>query len=607
MKRILSLALSLVLTFSLAVPALAAEDTDPPLWQEYGYGSREECIEWMYGGDEAAYQAEVDALLERQAWEDSMADEIAAFDPEAYWNSDECWYSSWYGSKEAFMEDWLLDTQEQFEDVMLEDWLDGRWQAYQAATLISRTLTELGGTPGRVGVMLDGKYIDFDEGAPEVVSGVTMVPCRPVMEALGGIVSRQGDDVVCTMSGTIFRLSCGSGTISVTTADGAASSEISLGAACYEKNGVTYMPLRPFAEAMGCDVEWDASFDTAVLLRRDSLVAQLDENFTVLNRMISALAADPEKNYRTAAEFDARIKVLDSINGDKNYSLDAQMEALQSGSVLNFSAAMDLSALMELENFTGLSLVEQSALRTALRKMQADFIYDGEEGKMYFKCSLMSLLTDGVIPADSWVSMVVPTLESVALRGSVTVGALLYESLLSQAQYGSSYYYEGMLTPATVCRNLQESSEALAAYLGDDCFQESGGFDVLHYGEDEYNAALEAQYGPGSAEYMSDFDQLEAELKIARSGSATFRVLTQTKDQPYFSYASPVILVDASGHLTPTKVDMKLLVKVKNAMELNLTYTAAVAVTTDVPAAQPPAGATVVDPYELEPLPENAA
>lgn len=606
MKRILSLALSLVLALSLAVPALAAEDTDPPLWQEYGFASRAECIELMYGGDETAYQSEVNDRLERQAWEDSIADEIAAFDPDAYWNSGECWYASWYDSKEAYMEDWLLETEEQFDDAMLEDWLDNRWQEYQQATLLSRTLTELGGTPGQVGVMLNGKYLTFDEGTPEVVNGVTMVPCRPVMEALGGTVSREGSDVVCTMSGTTFRLRSGSNTISVTAADGA-SSEIALGTACYEKNGVTYMPLRPFAEAMGCDVLWDDAFDTAVLLQRDSLVNQLDENFTVMNRMLSALAADPEKNYRTAAEFDAKIKVLDSINGDKNYSMDARMEVLQSGSVLNFSATMDLSALLELENFTGLSLVEQSALRTALRNVQADFIYDGGAGKMYFKLSLMGLLTDGVIPAGSWISLDVPTLEAVEFRGPVTVGALLYETMLSQAQYGSSYYYEGMLTPATFCRSLTELQEELASYLGDGCFRESGGESVLRYDEDAYNAALEAQYGPGSAEYMSDFEQLEAELKIARSGSATFRLLVQTKDQPDYGYSSPAILVDASGNLTPAKVDMKLLVKVKNQLELDLTYTATVAVTNDVPATQPPAGAAVVDPNELDPLAESAA
>ena len=42
MKRLTAVLLALMLALSLAVPAFAAEDTDPPLWQEYGFASREE-------------------------------------------------------------------------------------------------------------------------------------------------------------------------------------------------------------------------------------------------------------------------------------------------------------------------------------------------------------------------------------------------------------------------------------------------------------------------------------------------------------------------------------------------------------------------------------
>ena len=94
-----------------------------------------------------------------------------------------------------------------------------------------------------------------------------MVPCRPVFEAFGGTVSRDGDDVVCTINGAVYRLRSGGDTISVTLAD-ASTSEIQLGTACYEKNGATYMPLRPFAVAMGCDVLWDSVFQTAAMVRR---------------------------------------------------------------------------------------------------------------------------------------------------------------------------------------------------------------------------------------------------------------------------------------------------------------------------------------------------
>ena len=169
MKRMLSLVLSLILAWSLTIPSLAAEDLDPPLWQQMGFSSREECITYVYG-DEDAYEQAVQEALERQQWEDAMADDIAAFDPDAYWESDECQYSWFYDSKEEFMEEWFLETEEEFRDVMLEDWLDQQWDAYWQETLVDRTRAELGAPAGQTGVMLDGTYLSFPgSAAPEVM------------------------------------------------------------------------------------------------------------------------------------------------------------------------------------------------------------------------------------------------------------------------------------------------------------------------------------------------------------------------------------------------------------------------------------------------------
>lgn len=617
MKRVLSFVLALILALSLAVPALAAEDLTPPLWQEYGYSSREECVAYMYDGDEAAYQADVDERLERAEWEKTtMAAEIAAFDADEYWASGDCWHAWYYDSKEAFMKEWLLDTDEQFRETLLEEWLDDQWQAYQASTLIARTRASLGAVPGQIGVMLDGTYIQFSGAAPEVTGGRTMVPCGPVLKAFGGIVSHEGREVVCTMSGAIYRLSPGGDAISVTAADGA-SSAIQLGAACYEKNGSTYMPLRPFAEAMGCDVLWDSTFQTAVLLRRETVVEKLDANFTVLNRMLSAMEMDAAKNYKTAVRMDARLTMLDSINGDKTYSMDADMELLQSGTAFNLTADMDLSALMELEGMTdGMTAVEITALRSALRNLKIQMIYDGEGGMLYLKMPAMSLLSQGAVPADGWIAMPMSTLEEIAWNGQATVGAMLYENMRSQAEMwgSSSYYYEGLTTPATLYRDLTETAELAAGYVGDSCFRDSGGYSVLHYGEAEYNAYLESQYGEGSADYLSEFEQLDMDLKIARSGSTTFRLLMQTRDSGYFDYyADPVVLVDASGSVSAARVNMQLLLKIKNQLELKLTYTAATSETRQQPAVAPAAGETVINPYEdlyrpeEAPIPETAA
>ena len=104
------------------------------------------------------------------------------------------------------------------------------------------------------------------------------------------------------------------------------------------------------------------------------------------------------------------------------------------------------------------------------------------------------------------------------------------ESSEYRKAYKCNSYYEGMVTPALLCRAMRTSAEEMAAYIGDACFQDSGNYQVFHYGEEEYNAYLDGTYGEGAAEYYSEFEQLELDLRIARSGSSTYRVLIQTKD-----------------------------------------------------------------------------
>ncbi|WP_455580652.1 copper amine oxidase N-terminal domain-containing protein [Dysosmobacter sp.] len=591
MKRIFSLVLALILALSLASTALAAEELSPPLWQEYGCDSRESCIQEWFGGSEEDYQSAVDERLERQRWEASMADEIAAFDADAYWNSGECWQAEYYDSKEAFMEDWLLANDEEFRATMLEDWLDSQWWEYYWSTQITRTRAELGGVEGQIGVMLDGTYISFPDAVPEVANGRTMVPCRQVLEAFGGTVSHEDGTVVCQLDGTALRFRDGSSTVSIKDADGTERT-LEMDVPCYYKNGRTYIPVRFFAEALGCDVLWDSNYETAVLLRREALIQEMDADFTVLNRMLSAMVKDTSKNYKTVAKMDAKLTMLDSINGDKTYSMNADVEMLQSGTTVNLSAKMDLSALAKMSAATdGMSPLEAAAMSAALRSARLELIYDGENGQMYMQLPALSLLTYGMYADGSWIAMPTASMEELSQAGSAaSVGALLYESQLSYSMYGD---------PALLCRDMRESARMLSAYLGDSCFRDSGGYSVLHYGEEEYKAAMANEYGEEYAEWANEFEQLDLELKVARAGSATFRVLLQNKDLGY----GDVILVDASGSISPVQVDMKLLLKLKNQFNLDLRYTASTAPTQAQPAAAPPEGAVVIDPYEMEEVP----
>lgn len=128
--------------------------------------------------------------------------------------------------------------------------------------------------------MLDGKFITFPNGKPEVTCRPHMAPCRPLLEAFGGTAAYEGDTLVCRSGDVTVRLRPGSASAEVTDASGTRTED--MGAACYTRSGDTYIPVRFLAGVLGCDVLWDSRYDAAVLVQRDKLIAQADSQFTVI-------------------------------------------------------------------------------------------------------------------------------------------------------------------------------------------------------------------------------------------------------------------------------------------------------------------------------------
>ncbi len=582
MKRVFSWLVTVALALSLCVPALAAEPV--PLWQSYGCTSEAECVELIFGGDQAAYDA---AAAEQEAYNDwlaSMSDEIAAFDPDAYWASGQCPMAEYYDSKEQFMEDWLLETEEDFRSVMVDEWLSGQWTAWWDAHETDRLRTEMGGTAGETGIILDGAYIAFPTHKPQVADGVTMAPAKELAEAFGGTVRREGGVLVVEAEGVTVRLQPGSAQAEIS--DAAGSRTADMGGACYESGGAVYVPVRFLAQTLGCDVLWDSRFGAAVLLRRDKLIEKMDSRFTVLNGLISAMALDQGQNYRTAVKLDGALTALDSINGDKTYQLGADMTVLQSGTTVHLTAKFRLEGWEALLQSAYADETTAQAWKS-LEDTGLEMIYDGEGGMLYWKLPALELFTYGMYESGTWIAM--PTQPVTALESEPSVGAVLYASVLSS--YTGPYAWGD---PALLCRELDTAADGLAGYIGDGCFEKSAGYQVLHYGEEEYEADLAEIYGEEYVDWANEFEKLELELKVAER-SATFRVLMQNRDQTGFG---TVFLVDAQGTVSPTRVNMELLLRLKNQFDLSVSYSAVTAATDEAPASAPPEGETVINPYE---------
>ena len=205
----------------------------------------------------------------------------------------------------------------------------------------------------------------------------------------------------------------------------------------------------------------------------------------------------------------------------------------------------------------------------------------------------ISQLSYGMYEEGSWLAMSAAPLVELETGTAASVGALLYAGELSTAEYGC---------PALLCRDLRDGAAELAETIGDGCFRDQGNWSVLSYDKEDYMAGLTQEYGPSYALWNNEFEKLDLELKIARSGDTTFRVLMQNKA----SGLSPVYLVDASGTITPVRENMKLLFRLKNTLDLELRYTAVTSETREEPRREPPAGAVIVEtgaePEDLDPF-----
>jgi serine protease Do len=103
-------------------------------------------------------------------------------------------------------------------------------------------------------VVVDGEEIKFGEATPRAIGGTTMVPFRPLFEALGATVEYDlvHKAVNATKGNTGIELMIGE---KIAKKNGA---EITMAQAPVLVKGVTYVPLRFVAEALDASVDFDS-------------------------------------------------------------------------------------------------------------------------------------------------------------------------------------------------------------------------------------------------------------------------------------------------------------------------------------------------------------
>lgn len=626
MKKLLTILLTLALTLSLSLPAMAAP-------AEEAYPMDEDAAAWMAAHPEetSALEAGLDAYVRDEWYYDSVAEmaeswglseayiramlleeqvlgiiseeeeaafleeykathpgELEQFDADA-------WFQQAYGTQyrppvEAFMEDYGLTTRQEFEDYMLQDFVDHKVYLMQLQDEIDQALAENphildgfdadayfaqaygyyqtqdqfmadytlldrqefetylsweyvcyagepGGPdvpavePGELRVMVNGTYLDFDQDRkPYADQGVTYVPSDVLGEAMGQTLP--GD----------------------------------------------YVPLREAAEEAGYLVWWDPAYGAAVLLDPTALASEVDSRFTIVNDILNVQAGQRER-WKSREKGEITLTLFDSLNGDQTCRATYTADGLFGPEGAQIAVDYDLSQMLDLMLGTADPAYgadpEVLAVVKELERGDFELRYDSATGTTAFTASFLTdLLTAMGVPnlgQDSWVAIpegIGQNMNALLTfqASGVTVGNLMAGSYETQ----TGLYND----PALYWAEAVAGADELAVYLEDDAFTRQGNAWVL----DLDAAAL------GSEDIA-----LKCTFQDSGSVSGTLTALTGDGDS-----WSPATRLALEWNVTTDRGAMELEYHIKNQMKLVVNITSTMTETTAQPETLPPEDAAVL-------------
>ena len=292
--------------------------------------------------------------------------------------------------------------------------------ALAIALLLTLSVTALAAETPAIGIQLDGQTITVDNASPIMKDERTFLPFRGVFEALGATVDYDAaSKTITAQRGDITaKLVIGQANVAVTTAG--TTKNIEAEAVAYEENGVTYVPVRVAAEVLGCNVGWDSTQQTVLIVDTEKLLQSYEGKFSLMDKWLAASQKQPLANQA----FTGTMKMTLNINDNGQIVplvLDADITGISSAEVANMDMdmALDLDALLD-------ELTEEEKNDPALQEMLAqlkniklEYIVNLTDGKIYLRAPLFSQLFLGSTTENAWLYMDINELFSSMGMGSL--------------------------------------------------------------------------------------------------------------------------------------------------------------------------------------------
>ena len=606
MRRLISVCLVLVLSLVLSSPAFAVDEEE---YYDYYQDKFWVSEDYEYYIESPEMQEWISDWVEQNP---EWAAEILADDPPL-------WEELGFESLEDFMLINGLETEEDYHDFLLVWYVGDYYYDYlreqEEAEAIKNTRLSMGGTREGLAVMFNDTYISFPGAQPENINGNTMVPFRSLIEAFGGQVGYDSEARQITASLGSFDINFVIGSYTLEAVAAGEERMISMDCASYAKNGVAYVPLRHLCNLIGYDTYWDSTYETAVILDPSSIISEINENFSVLNKLfVINNALDPLKTYKTVGEVLVSYTELNSLDGDQTAVVTLNIRALQNGMNQQMTLMVDLSQILEMLMGTDDDYLDDEtiALLNGASELSMDMILNYDDECMYIKTNLYEMLGAGV-DGDTWVmygsdyfgAMIGEYDELLGSGGyypfntakSATVGSYIYDSVAGS--YEALYNYDTVF----IYSDIFDAAEELAM-LSDSMFIKNGNTYTLCISLDNCDTFLTALDSAGyNASFIEDlpyeYREFDFTLNITdRNGTISTSGSFNLRSNPDYTYTDARI--SGSFSISAQEVSVDIEFHQKNEMKLRISADFTVTETNQSVLKAPPEGSTVIDADALE-------
>ncbi|WP_294549102.1 stalk domain-containing protein [uncultured Pseudoflavonifractor sp.] len=522
--------------------------------------------------------------------------------------SEEFWIDYWdayfiqvYADDEQYYADLDAWNEAFYGPMPEEDW--GDWNDYlgEEKALLGMPY------PDGINVSVNGEWLTLDGVQPWAMDGRTMVPVRPFLEALGATVDYAGTVVTAKLAnGDTLELTLGSTTL--TRVSGDKIDKIEMDVPMVVLDNRTYIPARFAGEAVGMTVEWDDYYQAAYFTDWDSIAAQIDENFSILNTILALDGDrwDPEQTYRVKEMVSGSMTLYgetEAENGTAAMSLAVDGLVRGGQADLDMKLDLDLGELKEL--VTASMLEEDAAALDLLSNFEMEVRGDLGQGTLYMTGNKLGDIPGSTVGSGEWLALdlgqsidvaaLVEALEA-AQSEPLTVGGLL---AAGPRENGTGWYW------APPCTQVLDKAEKLALFLGDDCFTVSTSGSTTTYtlkvntlGLADKLSALTEEDGTDELSLLLDY--LKGDLKVDCSGTIKVRDNKLVDMDVRFTVKLPASVtasmpVDITFALSgnSTKAECTLTAKAAYGGKLELKAEASVEKTSGTPVTTPPEGAVV--------------